>query len=278
MKTAFLLFAFCFFSQLAAAQVFATEPRQVFNADSVRAVMESMPYFTLFKDNYIIGGTTLRDKPSATNSDVKFQLSVFQRITKSKLPFDTYLFVQYTQKAFWNVFEKSLPMRDLNYNPGIGIGHIIIRHNKYIGRSYIMFEHESNGKDSTDSRSWNKVSWSTSILLNRNFEVQGKFWYPIVDGRNNKDLLKYTGLLQLGGSFHTDNERFHFGALFVKRKSRMSFNTQLEISYKTSRNQNQFVFLQYYNGYGESLLEYKQFQSKLRLGFVIKPPRGFSTY
>ena len=71
-----------------------------YNADSVRAVWDKMPYFTLFKDNYFIGGTTLGGKPTSVNSDVKFQLSIAQRLTKSKLPFDTYLFIQYTQKAF----------------------------------------------------------------------------------------------------------------------------------------------------------------------------------
>ena len=88
-----------------------------YNADSIRGILDKMPYFTLFKDNYFVGGTTLGHKPTAANSDVKFQLSIAQRLTKSKLPFDTYLFIQYTQKAFWNVFQESLPMKDLNFNP-----------------------------------------------------------------------------------------------------------------------------------------------------------------
>ena len=68
-----------------------------YNADSIRGILDKMPYFTLFKDNYFVGGTTLGHKPTAANSDVKFQLSIAQRLTKSKLPFDTYLFIQYTQ-------------------------------------------------------------------------------------------------------------------------------------------------------------------------------------
>ena len=53
--------------------------------------------FTLFKDNYFIGGIPIGNKPTARNSDVKFQLSIAQRLTKSKLPFDTYLFLQYAK-------------------------------------------------------------------------------------------------------------------------------------------------------------------------------------
>lgn len=248
-----------------------------YNADSVRAVLDKMPYFTLFKDNYFIGGTTIGHKPTSKNSDVKFQLSIAQRLTKSKLPFDTYLFIQYTQKAFWNVFQKSLPMRDLNFNPGIGLGHLIIHHNKYIGKGYLMIEHESNGRDSTESRSWNRITLATALVLSNNVEVQFKIWAPIVDGKYNKDLLKYNGIFQLAANYRTDNKRFNCGLILTKRKSWGSFNTQIELSYKFNNKENQYFFLQYYNGYGENLLDYNKFKSMLRIGFVIKPS-DFSLY
>lgn len=259
------------------AQVLETNPVAVYNADSVREVLDKMPYFTLFKDNYFIGGTTIGHKPTAANSDVKFQLSIAQRLTKSKLPFDTYLFIQYTQKAFWNVFQESLPMRDLNFNPGIGLGHLIIRHNKFIGKGYLMLEHESNGKDSTASRSWNRISMAADVVLTKNWEVQFQTWIPIVDGKYNKDLLKYKGIFQMAGNFRTDNRRFNCALILTKRKTWWSFNTQVELSYKFNNNENQYFFLQYYNGYGENLLEYNKFKSMLRIGFVIKP-QDFSIY
>ena len=164
-KIKVLLLMLCLSTSLS-AQILGNTPAETYNADSVRAVLDKMPYFTLFKDNYFVGGTTIGKKPTANNSDVKFQLSISQRLTKSKLPFDTYLFIQYTQKAFWNVFQNSLPMRDLNFNPGIGLGHLIIRENKYIGKSYLMLEHESNGRDSIDSRSWNKLSLALALMIN----------------------------------------------------------------------------------------------------------------
>lgn len=248
-----------------------------YNADSVRAELDKMPYFTLFKDNYFIGGIPIGYKPTSTNSDVKFQLSISQRLTKSKLPFDTYLFIQYTQKAFWNVFQKSLPMRDLNFNPGIGLGHLIIRNNKYIGKAFLMLEHESNGKDSISSRSWNKVTFATALNFSKNWETQFKTWIPIVDGEYNKDLLKYAGIFQIAANYRTDNRRFNCGVILTKRKTWTSFNTQIELSYKFNNNENQYFFLQYYNGYAENLLEYNKYKSMLRIGFVIKPT-DFSFY
>ena len=248
-----------------------------YNPDSVREELDKRPYFSLYKDNYFIGGTTIGSKPTNKNSDVKFQLSISQRLTKSKLPFDTYLFITYTQKAFWNVFQESLPMYDLNFNPGIGLSHLVIHRNRLIGQVSLLIEHESNGKDSTASRSWNKVTFAVAITLSPNWEAQFKTWIPIVDGENNKDLLKYNGIFQVAANYRTDNRRFNCGVILTKRKTWTSFNTQVELSYKFNNNENQYFFLQYYNGYGENLLEYNKFKSMIRIGFVIKPS-DFSLY
>ena len=259
------------------AQVLPKAGEEIYNADSVRAILDKQPYFSLFKDNYFIGGIPIGEKITSRNSDVKFQISVSQRLTKSKLPFDSYLFLQYTQKAFWNVFQASLPMRDLNFNPGIGLGHLIIRKNKYMGKAYVMVEHESNGRDSIENRSWNKLTLGAAVLLNKNWEVQFKGWIPVIDGKENDDILKYNGIFQVAANYRTDNRRLNLGLILTKRLTWFSFNTQVELSYKFNNNENQYFFVQYYNGYGENLLEYNQFKSILRVGFVIKP-QDFSLY
>lgn len=248
-----------------------------YNADSVRRELERGSYFTLFKDNYFVGGIPVGQKVKAENSNVKFQISVSHRLTKSILPFDTYLFLQFSQKTIWNVLEESLPMYDLNFNPGIGIGHLIIHQNRYIGKTFLMLEHESNGKDSLASRSWNKISLGTYLMINKNFDVQAKFWIPIIDGGNNKDILKYNGIGHIGVNYKTENQRLQAGLLTTWRTNSFSFNTQWEFSYKLNSKVNQFLFIQYYNGYGEHLLDYNKFKSVVRLGFVIKP-RDFSIF
>ena len=79
------------------------------------------PFFGLYKDNYFTVGTAIGQKPTKMNSDVKFQISLAIRLTNSTLPWGTYLYLFYTQKTFWNVFQNSMPMRDMNFNPGIGL-------------------------------------------------------------------------------------------------------------------------------------------------------------
>ena len=258
------------------AQIRSNVPQ--YNPDSVREELDKRPYFSLFKDNYFIGGTTIGRKPTSHNSDVKFQLSISQRLTKSKLPFDTYLFITYTQKAFWNVFQHSLPMYDLNFNPGIGLTHPVIYHDRFIGQVTLLVEHESNGKDSIWSRSWNKISFMGALAVDQNVELQFKTWIPIIDSGNNRDILKYYGIFQLAGSYLTNNRRFGATIILTKRSGwNFNFNTVVELSARLFKNENQYLFLQYYNGYGEGLLDYNKFHSRLRIGFVIKP-QNFSNF
>ena len=45
----------------------------------------------------------------------------------------------------------------------------------------------------------------------------------------------------------------------------------MDAAFRLSKISNQYIYLQYYNGYGEGLLAYNQFHNYLRIGFVIKP-------
>lgn len=256
----------------ARAQIVNTVEKEKLEADSIRRALGNGPYFTLYKDNYFIAGTTIGGKPTATNSDVKFQVSIAQRLTKSTLPFNTYLYLFYTQKCMWNVFENSMPMRDFNFNPGIGLAKHLFVKNRYVGKVTLMIEHESNGRDGIESRSWNKVSLASNIFIDPNFMVHGKVWIPIIDGQNNQDILYYSGIYQVGTTFTTPNKRFGFALTMVKRKGwNFKYNTIWEVNYRLFKDENQFLFLQYYNGYGENLLDYNQYHSRLRIGLVIKP-------
>ncbi|MDD7343539.1 MAG: phospholipase A, partial [Bacteroidales bacterium] len=173
----------------ARGQIVVPKNLEEFNADSIRRDFDNRPFFGLYKDNYFTVGTTVGSKPTAANSDVKFQVSISQRLTKSVLPWHTYLFLMYSQKCMWNVFENSMPMRDLNFNPGIGLSKLLISKNRLVGKLTLLIEHESNGRDRLASRSWNKISFCGNIYLDPNLMVHGKFWIPIVDGGNNRDIL-----------------------------------------------------------------------------------------
>lgn len=260
------------FSPSGRCQLLKVENQEEF-VDSIKHELDYGPYFGLYKDNYFVVGTSVGNEwPSKTNSDVKFQISIAQRLTRATLPWNTYLYLFFTEKVLWNVFEKSMPMRDLNFNPGIGWSKPFFIKDRYVGKMTLIVEHESNGRDGDASRSWNKVSLSGSVLVSDWLMVHSKFWIPIVDSDNNRDILRYSGIWQSGFEVSLKDRKFIFGATFVKRRGwNLNFNSILEFSWRIHRKSNQYFFVQYYNGYGECLLDYNQFHSRLRAGIVIKP-------
>lgn len=275
-----LLSAFAVFlcPQNALCQIVGSGPENVIDTDSLRRDFDNRPSFGLYKDNYFIFGPPIGYKPTPRNTNIKFQISISQRLTRSTLPWGTYLYLFYTQKVIWNILEESLPMKDINFNPGIGLAKPLFVRNRFIGQVFLLIEHESNGRDEENSRSWNRISFGGNIMIDRNLTVHGKGWIPIVDGINNKDLLDYAGIYQMGVQVYSNNRRFSGSITLVKRKGwKLNYNTIVELSYRFSRRDNQFFFLQYYNGYSEYLLNYKKFVSQLRVGIVIKP-RLFSEY
>ncbi len=262
----------------AGAQIVTVEKSSQEVADSIRAELDSRPYFSLYKDTYFVGGTVLGGTPDAYNSDVKFQVSFQQRLTKSVLPFHSYLYLFYTQKAIWHVFRNSLPFHDLNFNPGIGLSRHIIMKNKLVGKVTVMFEHESNGKDGTKSRSWNKISWAGEAYISPQLMAHAKYWIPIVDGKYNRDILRYSGIYQAGFQAISNDNKWVLDMTLVKRKGwDLNFNTIVQLGFRINHNSNQFIMLQYYNGYGECMMDYKQYHSRLRIGLLIRP-RFFSDF
>jgi phospholipase A1 len=252
------------------AQVLVNEDHVIMKEDSVTHDFSNQPYFGLYKDNYFIFGGPVGYKANRRNTNVKFQISISQRLTRAALPWGTYLYLFYTQKVFWNVLQNSMPMTDLNFNPGIGLTKPFFVKNRYIGKLTFIIEHESNGRDSIDSRSWNRVALAGNVMVTNNLMVHAKLWAPIVDGMNNKDIVRYCGFFQTGFQLVSNNRRFSGGITITPRKN-FSFNTVVDLSYRILRKDNQFLFLQYYNGRGEGLLEYNKFHSSLRVGILIKP-------
>ena len=78
------------------AQLIPVEDQKEF-VDSLKKNLTTA-YFGLYKDNYFTVGTAPFRKPTAMNSDVKFQISLAIRLTDTVLPWDSFVFLMYTQK------------------------------------------------------------------------------------------------------------------------------------------------------------------------------------
>ena len=251
------------------SSVFKPDPE--FIADSLIKVFDDSPSFGIYKDNYIVLGTELIRNPDRYNSDAKFQISVSQRLTNSILPFRTYLFLTYTQLAFWDVFQESFPFRDINFNPTVGLAKPLVYKNRYLGEIAFQMEHESNGKDGDASRSWNKVSFQGQFKINPHWSYFTKLWVPIVDGENNLNIVRYRGWATSAISYN-QKQKFNASLVINKRGGAiLNANITVNFAYRLFQDENQYLFFEYYDGYGEGLLDFDRYHQRFRLGFVIKP-------
>ena len=51
----------------------------------------------------------------------------------------------------------------------------------------------------------------------------------------------------------------------------VNYNWTIDIAYRLSKQANQYIYAQFYSGYGEGLLAYKEYHNQFRVGIVIKP-------
>lgn len=239
--------------------------------DSINKILKTMPSFSIYKENYFITGVPLDQAPTIENSDIKFQISFKQRLTNAVLPFKSYLFLTYTQKTFWDVYQKSSPFSDNNFNPSVGFGKFIYKQKKQIGIVNIQVEHESNGQDSSHTRSWNSISCSYMGYVQSNKMLIAKTWIPF-SINDNRDLPEFIGYGELTFSWEMLKDKFLISATARKGAAwdvRGSFQTG--IYFKPFKSLNEYIYLQIYNGYGENLINYSVLTNKIRLGICIRP-------
>lgn len=239
--------------------------------DELVKITDKLPSFAVYKDTYFLTGVPLNREITNESADATFQISVRQRLTKSVLPFKTFFYLTYTQKSFWDIYAESSPFRDTNYNPGLGLGKYLMFNNKVVGAAFLQLKHESNGRDGDDSRSWNYMSLSMKYFFNARFNIAAEIWAPYVDGGNNKDLLDYKGIGYMSINYISDKSKWWLSADFNPRKGFGNINTTLTAGFRISKRSNQYLFARFYQGYGESLLDYNKYTANIRVGICIKP-------
>lgn len=252
------------------ASIFQPKYLEISEDELVR-MADKLPSFAVYKDTYFITGVPINEEITNESADATFQISIRQRLTKSVLPFKTFFYLTYTQKSFWDIYAESSPFRDTNYNPGIGLGKYLLFNNKVVGAAFLQLKHESNGRDGDDSRSWNYMSLSMKYYFNLRFNISGELWLPYVDGGNNKDLLDYKGLGFLSLNYISQKSKWWISADINPRKGFFNVNTTLTAGFRISERSNQYLFARFYQGYGESLLDYNKYTMNVRVGICIKP-------
>lgn len=233
---------------------------------------DTSPAFGVYRDNYFVTGIPINKKVTDITADAAFQISIKHRITMQTLPFNTFAYLTYSQKSFWDIYAESSPFRDSNYNPGLGLGKYLFRDNKLAGAASVQVMHESNGRDSIDSRSWNYLILSMKYYFSPNLSITGEFWPPFTEfGTNSKDLIDYKGYGCLTANYVTNNQRWWLSADLLPRKGFGNINTTFTAAFRVSSQSTQYLFARFYQGYGESQKDYQKYVINIRVGICIKP-------
>ncbi|GAA4241424.1 phospholipase A [Winogradskyella damuponensis] len=247
---------------------------QSYTKQELRDSIAKLPYFSIHKDNYFITGVPTNKTINKNTANAKYQISFKQILTRSRLPLDTYLFMTYTQRSFWNIYKESFPFSDINFNPSIALGKAFFdKNDKLKGIANLSFEHESNGRDSIFSRSWNRLSLEYTTNVAKNTIGRFKVWVPFGYKEGNPDLLEYTGLGQINLSHIIKPDKFFFD---VRVRKGLNFDLKGSIRTRVYFNpfdnniSNQYLMLEWFLGQAEGMLNYKQSQSMIRIGYVIR--------
>ena len=198
--------------------------------------------------------------------EMKFQLSFEVPLWTRLLRRDLDLYFAYTQLAFFQAYnrEYSSPFRETNYEPELGLNWApdVAVFGWRLRSARLALNHQSNGRSQPLSRSWNRLLLQTRAGRD-DLALGLRLWLPLEDEPpDNPDIVDYLGFGELHAAYRPGRHR-----LGLMIRSPRHPTVQLDWSYPLSRTLE--LYLQYFNGYGESLLDYDHPVNRVGLGFKL---------
>jgi phospholipase A1 len=187
--------------------------------------------------------------------------------------FDVY--AAYTNRSFWQVYnsEISSPFRDTNHEPEAWLQFAPER--EFFGfknlTSSIGIVHQSNGRGGVLSRSWNRA-YANFVFDRGNFAFGIKPWFRIsedADDDDNPDITDYLGHYELRVGYKRDN---HVFSVMSRNNIESGFSggaVELGWSFPLWKYPYLKGYIQYFRGYGESLIDYNQRVNRNGIGISL---------
>ncbi|WP_202731943.1 phospholipase A [Achromobacter xylosoxidans] len=189
-------------------------------------------------------------------------------------------YLGYTQTSLWDPQGDSMPFIDTTFNPSL----FWLSDNMWQSESQSWrlglntgVEHNSNGKAGDDSRSVNdayiqpQFNYRFDGGSTLTFAPKVKAYFGVAS--ENSDYADYAGRVDWNLRWAQDNGAV-VSAMYRQGDQRRR-TTQLDFAWPLQRtwlNMNGYLHLQYFNGYGETLLGYNQRnESQFRIGLSLVP-------
>ena len=206
--------------------------------------------------------------------EAQFQLSIkFPLLVNILDTFD--LYAAYTNRSFWQVYndEQSSPFRETNHEPEAWIQF----HPRWelLGFTNVWnsfgIVHQSNGRGGELSRSWNRIyAWLT--VERDNLAMGIKPWVRISEDYEDDDNPDITDYLGHGEFYASYKWRENIFSLMSRNNLESGFSkgaVELSWSFPLPRWPYLKGYVHYFNGYGESLIDYNQHVNSIGIGLSL---------
>ncbi|MFK8020013.1 MAG: phospholipase A [Pseudomonadales bacterium] len=212
-------------------------------------------------------------------TEIKFQLSLKFNIINDLLLKDDSVHFGFTALSFWQAYNSdiSAPFRETNYEPEL-FWTAPIDWRPFALNANVMsigFSHQSNGQTGTLSRSWNRI-YANFVWEKNRFVFSLKPWWRIpedekedrlqAEGDDNPDIERYLGHFEFTTSYRRKDQEF---SLKLRNNLRSSNKGAVQLDYTFPLWRGIRGFAQYFNGYGESLIDYNANVERFGVGILL---------
>jgi outer membrane phospholipase A len=212
--------------------------------------------------------------------DLKFQFSfriplLAQGGPEDEDPVLSNLYFGYSQLSFWDISEPSTATIDTTYQPELFFATKTPPFEaSRFGATGLGFQigaqHESNGRPGPESRNANYVYFTPSVYfgnprgIHGEFSPAGKVYFE--QKSDTPDLEKFLGHVELFAAVRF-GEDLHITATGRIADDPGKGSFQLDVSYPLRKlRADAYFHVQYFNGYAESLLNYREHDQVVRIG------------
>ncbi|WP_197463709.1 phospholipase A [Desulfuromonas sp. DDH964] len=252
--------------------------------------LESNPFsITTYKRNYLLPlsynaspnrRTTSDVGDTVDHAEVEFQVSLQFPLVNSLWKENGRLFLAYTNHSWWQAYnsDASSPFRETNHEPELMLA---IRTDQRIfgfdAKSFTFgLVHQSNGRSGTLSRSWNRVQGY--FIFERGRLVLALCpWYRIPEeaktgpddssGDDNPDLERYLGYGELTAVYKLGEQTL--GMVWRNNLRAEGNKGAIEIDWSFPLAGRFKGYVKYFNGYGESLVDYNASSNRIGVGLLF---------
>jgi len=205
--------------------------------------------------------------------ETKFQLSMKFPVLQNVIYGYGDLYAAYTNRSFWQQFNKthSSPFRETNHEAETWLSFNTNYSLAGFQGSIIRagFSHQSNGRSGSLSRSWNRL-YSEFIFEKEDLYLSFKPWYRIPENSSsddNADINHFMGHYELRALY---KHKQHTVDLMFRNNLKTGHNRgALELAWSFPVHKNIRGYVQWFNGYGESLIDYNNHSNSIGFGVQL---------